>query len=92
MAQLEKAEGSIASFGQSMAKALRAHAVDHEVTCDKCGSSNVRHVEGCMECADWPLPVQLTDLGGLWNPCGSRRRIPFRTDMGPTWTGRAYFC
>ncbi len=50
--QLEKAEGSIASFGQSMAKALRAHAEDHEVTCDKCGSSNVRHVEGCMECAD----------------------------------------
>ncbi len=50
--QLEKAEGSIASFGQSMAKALRAHATDHEVTCDKCGSANVRHVEGCMECAD----------------------------------------
>ena len=50
--QLEKAEGSIASFGQSMAKALRAHATDHEVTCDKCGSSSVRHVEGCMECAD----------------------------------------
>jgi ribonucleoside-diphosphate reductase alpha chain len=50
--QLEKAEGSIASFGQSMAKALRAHATDHEVTCDACGSSNVRHVEGCMECAD----------------------------------------
>jgi hypothetical protein len=50
--QLEKAEGSIASFGQSMAKALQAHATDHEVTCDKCGSSNVRHVEGCMECAD----------------------------------------
>ena len=50
--QLEKAEGSIASFGQSMAKALRAHATDHEVTCDQCGSANVRHVEGCMECAD----------------------------------------
>ena len=50
--QLEKAEGSIASLGQSMAKALRAHATDHEVTCDKCGSANVRHVEGCMECAD----------------------------------------
>ncbi len=50
--QLKKAEGSIASFGQSMAKALRAHATDHEVTCDKCGSANVRHVEGCMECAD----------------------------------------
>ncbi|WP_103019737.1 adenosylcobalamin-dependent ribonucleoside-diphosphate reductase [Salinibacter altiplanensis] len=50
--QLEKAEGSIASFGQSMAKALRAHATDHEVTCDKCSSANVRHVEGCMECAD----------------------------------------
>jgi len=50
--QLEKAEGSVASFGQSMAKALTAHAADHEVTCDKCGSSNVRHVEGCMTCAD----------------------------------------
>ena len=50
--QLEKAEGSIASFGQAMAKALAAHADDHEVTCDKCGSSNVRHVEGCMMCAD----------------------------------------
>ena len=50
--QLEKAKGSIASFGQSMAKALRAHATGHEVTCDKCGSTNVRHVEGCMECAD----------------------------------------
>jgi ribonucleoside-diphosphate reductase alpha chain len=50
--QLEKAEGSIASFGQSMAKALRAHTTDHEVTCEKCGSANVRHVEGCMECAD----------------------------------------
>jgi len=50
--QLEKAEGSIASFGQSMAKALSAHATSHEVTCDKCGSANVRHVEGCMECAD----------------------------------------
>ncbi len=50
--QLEKAEGSIASFGRSMAKALRAHATDHEVTCDACGSANVRHVEGCMECAD----------------------------------------
>ncbi|MFB6097965.1 MAG: adenosylcobalamin-dependent ribonucleoside-diphosphate reductase, partial [Salinibacter sp.] len=50
--QLEKAEGSVASFGQSMAKALSAHADTHEVTCDKCGSSNVRHVEGCMECAD----------------------------------------
>jgi len=50
--QLEKAEGSVASFGQSMAKALRAHATSHQVTCDKCGSANVRHVEGCMECAD----------------------------------------
>jgi len=50
--QLEKAEGSIASFGRSMAKALRAHADTHEVTCDKCGSDNVRHVEGCMMCAD----------------------------------------
>jgi ribonucleoside-diphosphate reductase alpha chain len=50
--QLEKAEGSIASFGRAMAKALTAHADDHEVTCDKCGSSNVRHVEGCMQCAD----------------------------------------
>jgi len=50
--QLEKAEGSIASFGRSMAKALRAHAESHEVTCDKCGSGNVRHVEGCMMCAD----------------------------------------
>jgi len=50
--QLEKAEGSIASFGRSMAKALRAHADSHEVTCDKCGSANVRHVEGCMQCAD----------------------------------------
>jgi ribonucleoside-diphosphate reductase alpha chain len=50
--QLEKAEGSIASFGRSMAKALSAHATNHELTCDKCGSSNVRHVEGCMECAD----------------------------------------
>jgi ribonucleoside-diphosphate reductase alpha chain len=50
--QLEKAKGSIASFGQSMAKALRAHASGHTVTCDQCGSSNVRHVEGCMECAD----------------------------------------
>jgi ribonucleoside-diphosphate reductase alpha chain len=50
--QLEKAEGSIASFGQAMAKALSAHAESHEVTCDKCGSSNVRHVEGCMMCAD----------------------------------------
>jgi len=50
--QLEKAEGSIASFGRAMAKALTAHADDHEVTCDKCGSSNVRHVEGCMMCAD----------------------------------------
>lgn len=50
--QLEKAEGSIASFGRAMAKALSAHADTHEVTCDKCGSSNVRHVEGCMMCAD----------------------------------------
>ncbi|MFB6247717.1 MAG: LAGLIDADG family homing endonuclease [Salinibacter sp.] len=50
--QLEKAEGSIASFGRAMAKALSAHATSHEVTCDKCGSSNVRHVEGCMMCAD----------------------------------------
>ena len=50
--QLEKAEGSIASFGRAMAKALSAHAESHEVTCDKCGSSNVRHVEGCMMCAD----------------------------------------
>ena len=50
--QLEKAEGSVASFGQSMAKALRAHATRHQVTCDQCGSANVRHVEGCMECAD----------------------------------------
>jgi ribonucleotide reductase alpha subunit len=50
--QLEKAEGSIASFGRAMAKALSAHASSHEVTCDKCGSSNVRHVEGCMTCAD----------------------------------------
>ena len=50
--QLEKAEGSIASFGQAVAKALSAHADTHEMTCDKCGSSSVRHVEGCMECAD----------------------------------------
>jgi ribonucleoside-diphosphate reductase alpha chain len=50
--QLEKAEGSIASFGQSMAKALKAHSDTLELTCDKCGSSNVRHVEGCMTCAD----------------------------------------
>ncbi len=50
--QLEKAEGSIASFGRAMAKALSAHAASHEVTCDSCGSSNVRHVEGCMMCAD----------------------------------------
>jgi ribonucleoside-diphosphate reductase alpha chain len=50
--QLEKAEGSIASFGRAMAKALRAHATSHQVTCDKCGSANVRHVEGCMTCAD----------------------------------------
>jgi len=50
--QLEKAEGSIASFGSAMANALRAHASTHEVTCDKCGSANVRHVEGCMTCAD----------------------------------------
>jgi len=50
--QLEKAEGSVASFGQSMAKALSAHADTLQVTCDKCGSANVRHVEGCMECAD----------------------------------------
>jgi ribonucleoside-diphosphate reductase alpha chain len=50
--QLNKAEGSIASFGQSMAKALTAHAESHEITCNKCGSDNVRHVEGCMECAD----------------------------------------
>jgi ribonucleoside-diphosphate reductase alpha chain len=50
--QLEKAKGTVASFGQSMAKALSAHADTHEVTCDQCGSANVRHVEGCMECAD----------------------------------------
>ncbi|PSQ78062.1 MAG: adenosylcobalamin-dependent ribonucleoside-diphosphate reductase [Bacteroidetes bacterium QH_7_62_13] len=50
--QLEKAEGSIASFGRAMAKALTAHADSHEMTCDKCGSSNVRHVESCMQCAD----------------------------------------
>jgi ribonucleoside-diphosphate reductase alpha chain len=50
--QLEKAEGSIASFGRSMAKALTAHAESHQITCNKCGSANVRHVEGCMKCAD----------------------------------------
>jgi ribonucleoside-diphosphate reductase alpha chain len=50
--QLSKAEGSIASFGHALAKALRAHADTHAVTCDSCGSDNVRQVEGCMECAD----------------------------------------
>jgi ribonucleoside-diphosphate reductase alpha chain len=50
--QLEKAEGSIASFGHSLAKALRAHADTGGPTCNKCGSGNVRLVEGCMECAD----------------------------------------
>jgi ribonucleoside-diphosphate reductase alpha chain len=50
--QLEKAEGSIASFGRAMAEVLRAHAETAEITCEKCGSENVRHVEGCMTCAD----------------------------------------
>jgi ribonucleoside-diphosphate reductase alpha chain len=50
--QLEKAEGSIASFGQSLAKALRAHAETGRPTCDKCGSDNVRMEESCMTCAD----------------------------------------
>jgi ribonucleoside-diphosphate reductase alpha chain len=50
--QLNKAEGSIASFGHSLAKALRAHADTEEVTCNSCGSSNTRMVEGCMKCAD----------------------------------------
>jgi ribonucleoside-diphosphate reductase alpha chain len=50
--QLEKAEGSIASFGRSLAKALRAHAETGRPTCDKCGSDNVRMEESCMTCAD----------------------------------------
>jgi ribonucleoside-diphosphate reductase alpha chain len=50
--QLEKAEGSVVSFGQAMAKALKAHVSEYKLTCDSCGSDNVRHVEGCMTCAD----------------------------------------
>jgi ribonucleoside-diphosphate reductase alpha chain len=49
--QLEKAEGSIASFGNCVAKALANH-LSGEVTCDKCGSSNVIFEEGCLRCAD----------------------------------------
>jgi ribonucleoside-diphosphate reductase alpha chain len=50
--QLKKAEGSIASFGNSVAKALQAHVDEIALTCDSCGSDNVRMVEGCMTCAD----------------------------------------
>lgn len=50
--QLKKAEGSIASFGNSVAKALQAHVDEISLTCDSCGSDNVRMVEGCMTCAD----------------------------------------
>jgi ribonucleoside-diphosphate reductase alpha chain len=50
--QLEKAEGSIASFGRAVAKVLKQEVPDMEVTCDNCGSANTRQVEGCMECAD----------------------------------------
>jgi ribonucleoside-diphosphate reductase alpha chain len=52
VSQLKKAEGSIASFGTSLAKALQAHAKTVTPTCDKCGSDNVRMVESCMTCAD----------------------------------------
>lgn len=50
--QLEKAEGSIASFGRAMAKALKQEVDDMEITCDSCGSANVKHVEGCLTCQE----------------------------------------
>lgn len=50
--QLEKAEGSIASFGNSVAKALAEHLENDAIECQKCGSTNVSFQEGCFTCMD----------------------------------------
>jgi ribonucleoside-diphosphate reductase alpha chain len=50
--QLEKAEGSIVSFSNSVAKALAQHLEEGDVTCDECGSTNVQFKEGCMTCME----------------------------------------
>jgi ribonucleoside-diphosphate reductase alpha chain len=47
--QLDKAEGSVASFSKALSTVLMEH-MEEPVTCSECGSEDVSFQEGCLTC------------------------------------------
>jgi len=54
--QLQKIDGDMFSFARSLARVLKKFIPDGEkvtgVTCNDCGSNNIRFEEGCSKCLD----------------------------------------
>ena len=51
VSQLEKADGSVVSFGRAILKALRSYLdVDPDDKCPECGEESLAFVESCLKC------------------------------------------
>ncbi len=51
VSQLEKADGSVVSFGRAILKALRCYLdVDPDDKCPECGEESLAFVESCLKC------------------------------------------
>jgi len=51
VSQLEKADGSVVSFGRAILKALRSYLdVDPDDKCPECGEESLAFIESCVKC------------------------------------------